>query len=186
MTRDVLRLGLDFKTVSALGLTMSSHEKTVSDSQSELVHLVLPNDTNLLGNLLGGTLMHWIDVAGAVVANRHCRQVIVTASMDGLDFLAPIPLGAFVILQGRLNYVGRTSMEVSVSVYSENPLSGERRQTSTATLYYVAVNQKGKPLPVPRLLLTNDQDKRNFEAGRQRMEARRLRLQQKPPAGESK
>lgn len=164
---------------------MPPDEKMVSDSKSELVHLVLPNDTNLLGNLLGGTLMHWIDITGAVVANRHCRQVIVTASMDGLDFLAPIPLGSFVILQGQLNYVGRTSMEVSVVVYSENPLSGERTKTSAAILYYVAVDQTGKPLPVPHLLLTSDQDKRNFEAGRLRGEARRLRLQQKPPAGKS-
>lgn len=162
---------------------MSSHEKTVSDSKSELVHLVLPNDTNLLKNLLGGTLMHWIDVAGAVVANRHCRQVIVTASMDGLNFLSPIPLGSFVILQGRLNYVGRTSMEVSVEVYSENPLSGERRHTSTAILCYVAVDKSGKPLPVPRLILKTEEDRRNFEAGLQRKKTRRLKFQQKASRG---
>ncbi len=156
-----------------------SHEKTVSDSESEMVQLVLPNDTNLLGNLLGGTLMHWIDLAGAVVANRHCRQAIVTASMDGLDFLAPIPLGSLVILQGKLKHVGSSSMEVGVQVYSENPLSGKRRQTSTATLCYVAVDKQGKPLPVPRLLLTSDQEKRDFEAAIQRKEARLLRLQQK-------
>lgn len=158
---------------------MPPHEKTVSDSESEMVQLVLPNDTNLLGNLLGGTLMHWIDLAGAVVANRHCRQAIVTASMDGLDFLAPIPLGSLVILKGKLNHVGRSSMEVSVQVYSENPLSGERRQTSTAILCYVAVNKEGKPLPVPRLVLSSDQEKQDFEAARQRREARAVRLQQK-------
>ncbi len=162
-------------------MNRSAHKKTVSDSESEMVQLVLPNDTNLLGNLLGGTLMHWIDLAGAVVANRHCRQAIVTASMEGLDFLAPIPLGSLVILQGKLNYVGRSSMEVSVEVYSENPLSGKRVQTSTAILCYVAVDKQGKPLPVPRLLLTGDQEKRDFEAAVKRREARSVRLKQKPP-----
>jgi len=144
-----------------------------------MVQLVLPNDTNLLGNLLGGTLMHWIDLAGAMVANRHCRQVIVTASMDGLDFLAPIPLGSIVVLKGKLNHAGSSSMEVSVQVYSENPLSGERRQTSTAILCYVAVNKQGKPLPVPCLLLRTDQERRDFEAAVQRRKARSVRLQQK-------
>ena len=120
--------------------------------------------------------MHWIDLAGAVVANRHCRQAIVTASMEGLDFLEPIPLGSLVILLGKLNHVGETSMEVSVDVYSENPLSGNRRKTSTAILCYVAVDQQGKPSSVPQLRLTSDQEKINFEAAKDRRKARALRL----------
>src|SRR3569832_2233470 len=120
--------------------------KSVADSTAEMVQIVLPNDTNMLGNLLGGTLMHWIDLVGAITANRHSRRPIVTASMEGLDFLVPVRLGFLVILKAQMNYAGKSSMEVGVEVYSENGLSGERVHTSSAILTYVAVDLKGHPV----------------------------------------
>ena len=156
-----------------------SVRKKVSDSLSETVQIVLPNDTNMLGNLLGGTLMHWIDLLGATVANRHCRRPIVTASMEGLDFLAPIHLGHLVILKGKIHRVGVTSMEVGVEVFSEDALSGERRHASSAILTYVAVDKEGHPIPVPELVLRTDAEKRRHNEALRRKEQRLARLGKK-------
>ncbi len=123
-----------------------------------MTQIVLPNDTNMLGNLLGGTLMHWIDLTGAIVANRHCRKPIVTASMERIDFLIPIPLGHLVLLKGRIKFAGKTSMEVGVEVFSENTLTGKRSHASQATLTYVAVDKHGIPTPVPKLVLSTDEE----------------------------
>ncbi len=150
--------------------------KGVSDSVSEMVQLVLPNDTNVLGNLLGGTLMHWIDLAGAIVANRHCRLPIVTASMEGLDFMSPIPLGYLVVLKGKILYAGTSSMEVRVEVYSEDTLSGKRRLTSTAFLSYVAVDREGRPVPVPPLDLSTDEEQKNFQEAEKRKKQRLAKM----------
>ena len=150
--------------------------KTVADSASEMVQIVLPNDTNMLGNLLGGTLMHWIDLVGAIVANRHCRKPIVTASMEGLDFHAPIRLGYIVILKGQMHYAGKSSMEVGVEVYSENGLTGERFHTSSAILTYVAVDTAGKPVAVPKLILTTDEEKKHHQEALVRKQQRLERL----------
>ena len=154
--------------------------KTVGDSASEMVQIVLPNDTNMLGNLLGGTLMHWIDLVGAIVANRHCRKPIVTASMEGLDFHVPIRLGYIVILKGRMHYAGKSSMEVGVEVYSENGLTGERFHTSSAILTYVAVDTAGKPVFVPKLILTTDEEKKHYQEALVRKEQRLERLGKGP------
>ncbi len=151
---------------------MNVLEKKVADSTSEMTQLVLPNDTNMLQHLLGGTLMHWIDLIGAIVANRHCRQPIVTASMERINFLRPIPLGHLVILKGRIQYAGKTSMEVGVEVFSENPLSGERSHTSQAILTYVAVDFDGRPMPVPKLILSSDEEKTRFDNAVKRKAAR--------------
>lgn len=137
--------------------------KSVADSATETVQIVLPNDTNMLGNLLGGTLMHWIDLVGAVVANRHSRRPIVTASMEGLDFHVPVRLGFLVILKARIHYAGTSSMEVGVEVYSENGLTGERVHTSSAILTYVAVDTTGRPTSIPKLILTDDAERRRHE-----------------------
>ncbi len=136
--------------------------KSVTDSQSEMTQIVLPNDTNILGNLLGGTLMHWIDLIGAIVANRHCRKPIVTASMERINFLNPIPLGHLVILKGLIQYTGRSAMEVKVLVFSEDTLTGKRTQASDATLTYVAVNREGRPVPVPGLILSTEAEKKSY------------------------
>jgi acyl-CoA hydrolase len=142
--------------------------KYVSDSASQMQQIVLPNDTNILGNLLGGKVMEWIDMVGAMVAYRHSRRPIVTASMERLDFHHPIKLGNIVILKAELTYVGRTSMEVSVSVFSENPRTGENLRTSSATLTYVALDDQEKPTPVIPLLLRTAEEKRRFEEAEQR------------------
>jgi acyl-CoA hydrolase len=150
--------------------------KTVADSAAEMVQIVLPNDTNMLGNLLGGTLMHWIDLVGAIVANRHCRRPIVTASMEGLDFHAPIHLSYIVILKARIHYAGKSSMEVGVEVYSENGLTGERSHTSSAILTYVAVDTTGKPVGIPKLILTTDEEKQSYQEALTRKQKRLERL----------
>lgn len=159
----------------------SGEEKRVADSATEMVQLVLPNDTNMFGNLLGGALMHWIDIVGAIVANRHCRKPLVTASMEGLDFHYPVRLGSLVVLKGRLHYAGKSSMEVGVEVYSENGLTGERVHTSSAILTYVAIDIKGQPVPVPKLILMDDEDRRYHEEALERRK-RRLERKGKSPA----
>ena len=159
--------------------------KTVADSISEMTQIVLPNDTNMFGHLLGGRLMHWIDLVGAVVANRHCRKPIVTASMEGLDFLAPIRLGHLVILKGKIHHAGRTSMEVGVEVFSEDGLTGLRRHTSSAILTYVAVNKEGRPVPVPALTVTTAEEKQRFEGAVKRRARRLARLNKETHGGSS-
>lgn len=154
--------------------------KTVGDSAVETIQIVLPNDTNMLGNLLGGTLMHWIDLVGAIVANRHSRRPIVTASMEGLDFHVPIRLGHLVILKARMHYAGKSSMEVGVEVYSENALTGERCHTSSAILTYVAVDISGKPVAVPKLILTTDDEKQRHQEALARKQKRLERLGKNP------
>ena len=118
-----------------------------------MLQLVLPNDTNPLGFVLGGTVMHWIDVVAAVAAHRPARRLCVTASMDDLSFEAPIPMGDVAHLKARVTHVSRSSMEVRVDVESENLSTGGRRHTSTAFVTFVAIDDKGKPVPVPPLLV---------------------------------
>ncbi|HEY5649191.1 MAG TPA: acyl-CoA thioesterase [Nitrospiria bacterium] len=148
-------------------------EKTVADSRTEAIQVVLPNDTNPLGNLLGGQLMHWIDLAAAVVANRHSKRPVVTASMERLDFHAPVKLGQIVILKAGITYAGETSMEVGVEVFAEDPLKNRRYHTSTAILTYVALDDSGKPVVVPRLIVSGEEERRRFEAGQKRHEQRK-------------
>src|SRR5690349_22635877 len=123
--------------------------RPVGDSQSEMNEIVLPNDTNPLGALLGGRLMHWIDLAGAMAAHRHSRNYVVTAAIDHLDFWTPVHVGDLVILRSSVNRVFNTSMEVGVKVWVENYLAGTRQHVSSAYLTFVAVDRQGNRLPVP-------------------------------------
>src|ERR1700682_2803408 len=123
--------------------------RPVHDSISEMTEIVLPNDANPLNALLGGRLMHWIDLAGAMASHRHSRAYVVTASIDHLDFLVPVRVGDFVILRSSVNRVFRTSMEVGVKVWVENYRSEERRHVSSAYLTFVAVDAAGNRKPVP-------------------------------------
>lgn len=148
--------------------------KPASDSGSETTHLVLPHHTNAQGTIFGGTIMSWIDATAACVAYRHCRSYTVTASMDHLDFYHPVKLGDMVTLKGLVNYTGKTSMEIGVKVWSENPLTGEKTHTSTAYLTFVAVDATGKPKRVPPLLLASDEDKRRWNEASERR-SRRLK-----------
>ncbi len=143
--------------------------RPVSESQSEMNEIVLPNDTNPLGALLGGRLMHWIDMAGAMAAHRHSHQYVVTASIDHLDFLTPAHVGELVVLRSSVNRVFSTSMEVGVKVWVENYLSGELRHVSSAFLTFVAIDAAGRHVKVPPVIPETEEQKRRYEdAGRRR------------------
>jgi acyl-CoA hydrolase len=143
--------------------------RPVSASQSEMAEVVLPNDANPLGNLLGGRLMHLIDIAGALAAHRHSRSYVVTASMDHLDFLAPVHVGDLLILRSSVNRAFHTSMEVGVKCWVENYISGQSRHVSSAYLTFVAVDQHGHHIRVPPVIPVTEVEKRRYEdAGRRR------------------
>jgi len=138
-----------------------------------MVEVVLPNDANPLGNILGGRVMHLMDMAAAIAAHRHSSSHVVTAAMDYLDFRNPIRVGELIILKSSVNRVFRTSMEVGVKVFSENVLTGERKHTSSAYVTFVAVDEDGHPQPARPLLLETAEDRRRYREAAIR---RRLRL----------
>lgn len=145
------------------------HTKTVRESQVEMTELVLPNDTNRLGNLLGGRLMHLMDIAGAIAAARHTNRVCVTASVDEMHFLHPIKQGDIVMLQASVNRVFNTSMEVGIRVIMEDPLTGVRKPANTAYFTYVALDDDGKPIAADPIRPVSKEEKRRFaEAARRR------------------
>lgn len=137
-----------------------------------MVQVVLPNDANPLGFILGGTVMHLIDIAGAIAGHRHTRTLLVTAAVDGLQFLHPIKVGDLIILNSRVTCTFNTSLEVEVEVFSEGTLTGERRMTSRAYLTFVAIDRDGNRVRVPPLLLDNDADRRRAEDARARRQQR--------------
>jgi acyl-CoA hydrolase len=139
-----------------------------------MVQVVLPNDANPLGFILGGTVMHLIDIAGAIAAHRHARTPMVTAAVDGLQFLHPIKVGDLIILSAHVTATFTTSLEVEVEVFSEATLTGERRRTSVAYLTFAAITDHGDGVPVPPLLIETDEERRRSEAAETR---RAVRLQ---------
>jgi acyl-CoA hydrolase len=150
--------------------------RPVRESQVAMTELVLPNDANVLGNLLGGQLMHLIDIAAAIAAARHSHCVCVTASVDGLQFLHPIRTGELVLLSASVNRVFGTSMEVGVKVFAENLITGARVHANSAYLTFVALNAEGKPVrPVP-VIPETEEEKRRFA---QALERRTVRLAHK-------
>ena len=156
--------------------------RPVRDSQSEMAELVLPNDANPLGALLGGRLMHWIDLAGAIAAHRHARSYAVTASVDHIDFLVPVRVGDLVILRSSVNRVFHTSVEVGVKVFVENYLADTAQHVATAYLTFVAIDDKGNHLKVaPVVPETEEQQRRYDDAGRRR-EIRRTELERRRKA----
>jgi acyl-CoA hydrolase len=146
--------------------------KPVRASQVEMSELVLPQDTNTLGNVLGGYVMHRMDQAAAMAAVRHCRRPCVTASVDKLDFKSPIKLGYFMHLKASVNAAFRSSMEVGVRVESEHPLTGERRHTSSAYFTFVALDDHGQPTSVPPVQPEDEEEQRRFAEAQERREAR--------------
>jgi len=150
--------------------------KRASESETEMVQVVLPNDANPLGFILGGTVMHLIDIAGAIAGHRHTRSLLVTAAVDDLQFLYPIKIGDLIILKARVTCVFTTSLEVEVDVFSEETLTGRRRPTSHAFLTFVAVDREGGRVQVPPLLLETDEERRVCEEAKARRE---LRLQKR-------
>lgn len=146
--------------------------KPVSASQVMMTQLVLPSHTNSLGSIFGGTIMSWIDIAAAIAAQRHSNQTVVTASIDRLDFVAPVFTGWVVNLKARVNYVSRTSMEVGVRVDAENPKTSQTFHTASAYLTFVALGDDKKPIQIPNLLLETDEDKRRWSQAKDRREIR--------------
>lgn len=153
--------------------------RPVRDSQSEMAEIVLPNDTNPLGALLGGRLMHWIDLAGAMAAHRHARNYVVTASVDHIDFLVPVHVGDLVILRSSVNRVFRSSMEVGVKVFVENYIADECQHVSSAYLTFVAIDAGGRRLQVPAVIPESDDQRRRYDDAGRRRDIRRNELERR-------
>ena len=151
-------------------------KKTVKNTHVIMHELILPNDTNLLGNVLGGRVMHLMDMCAAMSAYKHARTAVVTASVDRLDFLAPAKMGEIMILKSSVNYTGKSSMEVGVRIESENPKTGDIYHTSSAYLTFVSLNENGKPKRVDNINPENDNEIRRFNEGKVRHEERKERL----------
>lgn len=137
-----------------------------------MVQVVLPNDANPLGFILGGTVMHLIDIAGAIACFRHTRQRVVTAAVDGLQFLHPIKVGDLILLKAQVTATFRTSLEVEVRVMSEETLTGQRRLTSHAYLTFVAIDADGRRVEVPDLVLETDAQRQRAEEAEGRRQQR--------------
>ena len=142
-----------------------------------MVQVVLPNDANPLGFILGGTVMHLIDIAGAIACHRHTRSLLVTAAVDGLQFLHPIKVGDLIILQAQVTATWTTSLEVAVEVFSEETLTGVRRMTSRAYLTFVAIDRENRRVQIPQLILETEEEQRRADEAQvrraQRLQARR-------------
>lgn len=125
---------------------------TLSESYTEMTEVLLPNDTNTLGRALGGAVLHWMDMCGAIAAGRFANERVVTASLDHVDFISPIDLGEIAVLEAYVFDTGRTSMDVWVEVHAENPRVDEKRRTTSSFLTLVAIDDGGEPTPVPELV----------------------------------
>lgn len=147
--------------------------KPVAESVVEMIEVVLPNDANPLGNILGGKVMHLIDIAGAIAAHRHSQSQVVTVSVDNVDFLHPIRVGQLIVLRSRVTRAFHTSIEVEVKVFLEDYLTRERKQTSSAFVTYVAIDKAGKPKAVPPVIPRTTEEKRRY---REALVRRRNRL----------
>ncbi len=151
---------------------MTVLEKSSTASRVEMTELVLPNDTNLIGNLLGGRLMHWMDIAGGMSASRFSNHAVVTAAVDNLTFHRPIKLGELVNLHAAVSWTGRTSMEIKIVVHAENTFTGQIQLANEAFFTFVALDDHGKPTPVPRLILETETDAKMFAAAAERRKHR--------------
>lgn len=147
--------------------------RSPADSLAVLTTTILPADTNAYGNLFGGALVALIDKTASITASRHARRNVVTASIDRVDFIQPIRLGDIVTIRSRLNYTGRTSMEIGVEAHSEDRRGGRPVHACSAVLTFVAIDDAGLPGAVPPLDLATEEDRRLFAAGKARADARR-------------
>ena len=149
--------------------------KTPEQSAVETTHVVLPPDTNSHGTAFGGKIMQWMDIAAGIAAGRHAQGPVVTVSVDDLHFARPIKMGNIVSVRARINYTGRTSMEVGVRVESEEAATGQREHCLSGYFTFVAVNDVGSPKAVPNLVLQSENDKRRYDNGAQRRKERLAR-----------
>lgn len=145
-------------------------------SSLETTHLVLPEHTNAMGNIFGGTVMSWIDITASIVAFRHCRSLVVTAGMDKLSFLYPVRLGDLVTLKASVNFTSKRSMEIGVKVLAENPITGLKKHTSSAYLTFVSLDADGHAKEIPQINPKTAEEKRRFKAGSERYRIRKLEL----------
>ena len=153
-------------------------KKTVSKSQVIMHELVLPNETNVHGNIFGGKVMYYMDMCAAMSAYKHARKPVVTASVDRLNFLAPAKMGDIIILKSLVNYVSKTSMEVGVKIESENPLTGKVKHTASAHLTFVALNKDNRPTSVDPITPESDDEVRRYNRGKERYLVRKQKLKE--------
>jgi acyl-CoA hydrolase len=153
--------------------------RPVRDSQSEMAEIVLPNDANPLAALLGGRLMHWIDLAGAMAAHRHSRNYVVTASVDHIDFLVPVRVGDLVILRSSVNRVFQTSMEVGVKVFVENYIADTAKHVASAYLTFVAIDKAGQRMKVAPVIPETDEQRRRYDDAGRRRDIRRPEIERR-------
>ncbi len=146
--------------------------RTVASTQSEMTEIILPNDTNTLGNLLGGRLMHFIDLTGAMAAYRHTRTHVVTAAMDHIDFIQPVHVGDLLILKSNVNRAFTSSLEVGVKVWVEHPQNGTLLHVASAYLVFVAIDTEGRPVKIPALLPETPNEIRRYNDALRRREHR--------------
>lgn len=141
-------------------------------SFSQMTELVLPNDTNTLGNLMGGRLLHYMDIVSAISASRHANRVVVTVSVDAVEFQSPVKLGEILVMEAKVTRAFSTSMEVKIRVFAENMQTGERRASNIAYYTFVAVDQVGKPIPVYAIEPETDEEREDYENAEARREFR--------------
>jgi acyl-CoA hydrolase len=151
-------------------------EKTPRESESSISRVMLPPDANVAGNVFGGTILKMIDEIAGIVATKHCRRNCVTANIEHIDFIYPVHIGDLLEMKGRINFVGRSSMEVGVEVFAENLETGDINFAGRATVTMVALDDSGKSVEVPHLKLETDEDKSLYEAGLNRYNERAVRV----------
>lgn len=147
---------------------MSAKTKTAKESLAVITEMVLPNDTNTLGNLMGGRLLHWMDIASAISAHRHCGRVVVTASVNNVSFNQPIKLGEIVTMEAKVSRAFTSSMEVFIDVWVENNTTGEKKKCNEAIYTFVAVDQMGNPINVPQLMPETEGEKIRYDGALRR------------------
>jgi acyl-CoA hydrolase len=157
---------------------MGLQPKKVSQSEVIMTELVLPSHANSFGSIFGGVIMSWIDIAGAIAAQRHSNRNVVTASIDRLNFVAPVRVGWVVNLRSSVNFVSKTSMEIGVRVDAENPVTGEQFHTASAYLTFVSLDGLGKPVVTPEIIPETEDQKRRYDAAKIR---RQRRLESRDP-----
>lgn len=160
-------------------MAKNNDPKTVANSAVEMRYLVMPNHTNPQNSIFGGVVMSWIDMAAAMVAERHSGRPVVTVHIDDISFKAPIKIGDHVLIKASLNYVGKTSMLIGVKVLAENPFTGITRHTTTAYLVFVALDDIGKPLEVNPIIPETEDEKRRFQEGHERIESMKIKKKKK-------
>jgi len=154
---------------------MNEKGKARNESESVMTELVLPNDVNIIGNLLGGRLLHWIDIAGALAATRHAENLVATLTMDRVEFKHPIKVGSIVVLKSYVTWTGNTSIETAVEVHAEYPYTGERKFINKGYLVFVALDKNGAKIPVIPYSPETDEEKAEFNDGAKRKEKRLAR-----------